>query len=109
MVNIDLDMSYQSILKLRALSCNLTLTLNDKKAFILKAETSMSGLTLWEIDSAKTEAKKEGRGTVGGGLAVEEAFDYQQQGCSNVFMSVTHKWSSTVDKTCLRKDHIGRF
>lgn len=61
---------------------------------------------LWVFDAEKTEAKREGRGTRGGGLA---AFDYQQQGCLNVFMSVTHKWSSTVDKIWLRKPHIGRF
>lgn len=46
----------------------------------------------------QSQAEGEGQGTEGGGLAVEEAFDYQQQGCSNVFMSVILKWSSTVDK-----------
>lgn len=50
--------------------------------------------------------KRRGGVSDGGGLAVEEAFDYQQQGCSNVFMSVTHKWSSTADKIGLGGNSI---
>lgn len=45
-----------------------------------------------------TERRRQrGASTGGGGLAVEEAFDYQQQGCSNVFRSVTQNGAS-LDK-----------
>lgn len=68
------------------------------------------------VDSEENKLREErdGRGTEGGGgggggPAEEGAFDYQQQCCSNVFMSVTHKWGSAHDKIGLKRLHTGRL
>lgn len=63
----------------------------------------------WVLDAKSRREKSKGwAGLWRRRTSSAKAFDYQQQGRTNVFMSVTHKWSSTVYKIWLKKPHTGR-
>lgn len=79
-------------------------------AFILKAGIIFSPISFSHtVSPPPTNKNTRGEGWEGH-LSEKQLSDYQQQGCSNVFMSLTHKWGSALDKIGVhRNPHAGRL